>query len=135
MLIAGGNQCLVNAEWSFHAHTIESGISEEPRCNAPGLERGYCSDCGEYIDRVLPALGHSYVDGVCTRCWTYGPLDSREAVLSLSGVQASFSDSDQPWMTSKAGDALVSSNVDVIGTGLTEITFCAESNFTLSFDW
>ncbi len=59
-----------------HVHT--AGRTEDtdivpPTCRQAGSHRRitYCSDCGEIMsDETVtdPALGHNYVDGVCTRC-------------------------------------------------------------------
>ncbi|MBQ7098472.1 MAG: glycoside hydrolase N-terminal domain-containing protein, partial [Oscillospiraceae bacterium] len=52
-------------------HTEEILDAVEPTCNETGLTEGKkCSVCGEIIvaQEVVPALGHDFVDGKCTRC-------------------------------------------------------------------
>ena len=39
-----------------------------PTCTESGYEKFECARCGETRKDILPALGHDYVDGVCTRC-------------------------------------------------------------------
>ena len=47
--------------------------SKEATCIEDGLTEGsHCSRCNEIIKRqeIIPALGHNYINGVCTRCHT-----------------------------------------------------------------
>ena len=37
-------------------------------CTQDGLNRHVCTLCAETVDVIVPALGHDYADGVCTRC-------------------------------------------------------------------
>lgn len=49
-------------DYSYRSDTIY------PTCTEGGYTEHFCS-CGEkYTDAQKPALGHSFVDGVCTRC-------------------------------------------------------------------
>ena len=57
----------------------------EPTCTSSGLTQGsHCSACGEVLvaQRVVPALGHSYVDGFCIRCDEIDP-DLLETLLDV----------------------------------------------------
>ncbi len=40
----------------------------EPTCIAQGYTKYTCDVCGDSVDNVLPALGHNFVNAVCTRC-------------------------------------------------------------------
>ena len=54
-----------------------------PTCTESGLDVGLvCGTCGKVIwaQETLPALGHNFVDGICTRC---GLTDSRPASQGL----------------------------------------------------
>ena len=42
-----------------------------PTCTEGGYTTYTCTKCGEsYVDDEIPALGHDFVNGVCTRCGT-----------------------------------------------------------------
>ena len=52
-------------------HAIETDPAKEPTCTETGLTEGkHCSVCGEVFvaQEEIPALGHDYVNGECTRC-------------------------------------------------------------------
>jgi len=56
-----------------------------PTCTQAGYTAGvYCPDCEEYISghEVLPATGHSYVDGICSGC---GVSEDGTVVPQLKG--------------------------------------------------
>ena len=51
-----------------HAHNYTS-IVTAPTCTAQGYTTHTCTGCGySYKDNYVDALGHNYVDFVCTRC-------------------------------------------------------------------
>ena len=55
-----------------HEHTKEE--SREATCTIGGYERTVCLDCGaELMGTSEPALGHSYLNGTCTRCGAADP--------------------------------------------------------------
>ena len=44
-------------------------VSENmPTCTESATVQSYCSDCGYSDSKVLPPLGHDFVNGICTRC-------------------------------------------------------------------
>ncbi len=44
-------------------------VSENmPTCTESATIQSYCSDCGYSDSKVLPPLGHDFVNGICTRC-------------------------------------------------------------------
>ena len=49
---------------SYSAWTIEV----EPDCVNAGTKTRTCSKCKEKDVQSIPALGHNFVDGVCTVC-------------------------------------------------------------------
>lgn len=56
-------------------HTCEFGEWSEvlaTTCTEPGKERRTC-ECGEFEEREVAALGHDYVDGICSRCGEADP--------------------------------------------------------------
>ncbi len=52
-----------------HEHTFGAWeVVTSATCTEEGEERRACSGCGAVEARPVPALGHDYVYGVCTRC-------------------------------------------------------------------
>ena len=53
-----------------HEHTHEYKIEVvPPACEEEGRTEYTCAVCGNiYVSDIIEALGHDYVDGVCTRC-------------------------------------------------------------------
>ena len=59
-----------------HVHTEKTLPAKEATCTEPGLTEGkVCEECGEPLvaQKEIPALGHDYKDGVCTRCGAKDP--------------------------------------------------------------
>ncbi|MBE6927065.1 MAG: hypothetical protein E7467_01015 [Ruminococcaceae bacterium] len=50
-------------------HTwVDGEVIKEATCTEAGEMATICSVCGEKGTKEIPALGHDYVDGVCSRC-------------------------------------------------------------------
>ena len=69
---------------------------KDASCTASGYEKVYCADCGELLsETVFNALGHNYVNGICTRCGAKD-LNSQPSPVDCDGGEAcpaySFSD-------------------------------------------
>ena len=65
-------RCEVAVGTPAHVHSYTAVVTA-PTCAVQGYTTYTCS-CGEYYyDGYVPALGHSYVDGVCTRCGASRP--------------------------------------------------------------
>lgn len=65
-------RCEVAVGTPAHVHSYTAVVTA-PTCAVQGYTTYTCS-CGEYYyDDYFPALGHSYVDGVCTRCGASRP--------------------------------------------------------------
>ena len=68
--IGNGNDCLTGANIHFmdqHTHSYAAVVTA-PTCTSDGYTTYSCS-CGErYKADFIDALGHNYVDGICTRC-------------------------------------------------------------------
>lgn len=57
-------------------HNTELTGKKEPTCTEPGYTGDWkCSDCGTVVEKgeEIPALGHNFVDGKCTRCGAEDP--------------------------------------------------------------
>ncbi len=50
-----------------HTHTYVESITTPATCTEPGVKTFTC-ECGESYTEAIEALGHDYVDGICTRC-------------------------------------------------------------------
>lgn len=104
--ILPGNTIDLYAVWQekTHAHTMEHHTRQDATClNTGNIEYWFCTDCGMYyLDAdatiettaeavILPALGHNYVNGTCTRCSAKDPNaaepDPNAAVVSVAPVR------------------------------------------------
>ena len=55
-------------------HTWNEGtVTAQPGCEASGVKTYTCSVCGQTKTEEIPALGHSYAGGTCTRCGAADP--------------------------------------------------------------
>ena len=126
------------------AHTAHEHNWEEATCEEPKT----CSICGETEGE---ALGHTYVDGVCSECGAKEPAQGGEQTTTLSFAdvanRTSFSTNEQVWKqngiiltnnkgssTSNVGDYsnparfYKSSNITITAPGnITQIVFTANS--------
>ena len=69
-------------------------LSKQPTCTEPGYNETEvrCNRCGEVLSRLtadIPALGHNYENGVCTRCGEKDPSAARS--IKLLAIGNSFS--------------------------------------------
>lgn len=55
-----------------HKHNYTEKITKEPTCTEAG-EKTFTCDCGDSYTEVIPATGHSYVDGECEHCHEKDP--------------------------------------------------------------
>ena len=54
-----------------HVHNVVTDEAVEPTCTIEGKTEGsHCSVCNEVLklQEIIPALGHNFKDGICTRC-------------------------------------------------------------------
>lgn len=66
--------------------TIMDMTKTHPTCTEPGLKENWCYDCNKFLGtETLPALGHDYVGGKCTRCGESDP-NYVEEVSSIDGL-------------------------------------------------
>lgn len=93
------NRCHAEENESIPAagHTYVNTPGKEATCTEDGVTAGkYCSVCEEVFEEVtvLPALGHNFVDGKCTRCGEKQPvtegldftLSSDKTYYTLTGI-------------------------------------------------
>ena len=97
-----------------HTHTPGDWIvDKEPTCTEKGSRHQVCAECGETIDAVeIPALGHNYVDGTCTRCGAadpdYTPPTPSGETYRIEGDYIYFGRYPQTDVTASMGTTLTS---------------------------
>ena len=56
-------------EKDYCSHNWKDGeILLQPTCTTTGKKQVVCEICGKLLEVEIPALGHNYVNRVCTRC-------------------------------------------------------------------
>ena len=56
-------------EKDYCSHNWKDGETLlEPTCTEAGKKQKVCENCGKLLEVEIPALGHNYVNRVCTRC-------------------------------------------------------------------
>ena len=66
-------------------HTYQA-VATPPTCLEDGFTTYTCSKCGDsFVDDKVPALGHDYKNGVCTRCGEQDP-NAEPVVPTLLGI-------------------------------------------------
>ena len=56
-------------EGDFCSHIWKDGETLlEPTCTVAGKKQKVCENCGKLLEVEIPALGHNFVNGTCTRC-------------------------------------------------------------------
>ena len=85
----------MNSSTCEHKTTREERT--EPTCIKDGALKIFCAECNRKLsEEVLPALGHNYVNGVCSRC---GREETPE--LPLSDYVAIFNEASGKVMTTE----------------------------------
>ncbi len=110
-------------------HAFET-VTVKATCTQEGTATDTCSLCGDMQIRILPALGHSYVDGICGTCGDvqligqgqcgtnlFWKLDARGTLtVSGTGVMWMFSESSPaPWSGLEVRNAVLEDGVEDIG--------------------
>ena len=66
------------------AHDYDSAVTA-PTCTVKGYTAYTCRKCGAvYVDDEVPALGHNYVNSICTRCGAPDPNAKHEDICPSS---------------------------------------------------
>lgn len=76
-----------------HSHSYTSSVTTAATCTTAGV-RTYTCSCGRSYTQSIPATGHNYVDGVCTRCGAADP--SYRPNVTLESISASYFGGDVP---------------------------------------
>ena len=80
----------MNYVMEFRGHTPSGAVTEleAATCEKLGLAQFDCSECGNTIQSRIPALGHSFSGGICSRCGEIDPEysgETSEGVYRLAG--------------------------------------------------
>ena len=67
-----------------------------PDCTNAGEQQSTCSVCGDVKTETVTALGHNYVDGICSVCGEELPLEAT-IDFSTTGQRTEYSTSTQKW--------------------------------------
>ena len=74
----------INGTITVHVHEYTDEVTS-PTCTEQGYTTHTCV-CGDsYIDSYTPALGHYYIDGICTRCGATDPDYIPDPDLTIYG--------------------------------------------------
>ena len=94
---------LTGEKAAAHEHSFgEWIVTTAPTCTEKGVETRSC-ECGETEIREIEALGHDFVDGVCTRCGAAQPTAS-EKLTGITG-EGSSTDTSEPAFDKSVGNA------------------------------
>lgn len=109
-------------------HTnVETKIIEDATCTKAGKEQTICSDCGFTENANIPALGHNYVDGFCSRCDEAEP-ESYEGRYYIATKRSS---GNYFYMNNLLGSASTK-RYQAVDSGLTTLPTFIDTNNALS---
>ena len=99
LTIPAKDNCYNNGTWSYINtcdHSYTESITTAPTCEKNGVKTFTCSACGDSYTQAIPALGHSYVGGICGTCgqkepctthsWDNGKVTT-EKTCTVDGVK------------------------------------------------
>ncbi len=142
------NSCGNGYSYENDAHRWNDGEEVAPLCTDEGRIIYTCLECGNTKVEMIPPTGHkrgSLISATETY-WVYSCLngdhiyieykDPRMCAMFLTGVRASFTDSDDHlWVSSENDSATGCNSIKTSDTSRTTVTFTSDRDFTLSFDY
>lgn len=75
-------------EEDTHIHSYTATLTPPATCTTAG-QRTYICTCGDSYTETIPALGHHYVDGICSVCGAKDPDYGEE--VTMIGITAAYS--------------------------------------------
>ena len=136
-------------------HQNINEITEEATCTEAGTATLTCTVCGDTSTETIPALGHNYVDGVCSVCGAEQPAEG-DATLTFdtTSKRTEYSTSVQVWeengikftnnkgsSTSNIGNfanpvrLYKSSTITIEHSGMTQIVFaCTSADYATALE-
>ncbi len=129
-----------------HTHTMEHHTRKDATClNTGTVEYWLCTDCGKYYldanaanettaeKTILPALGHNYVNGTCTRCSAKDPNaaepDPNAAVVSVVPVRGKAGQTVEIAVTLENNPGFADLGIEIsYDTGVMQLTNVTPNN-------
>ena len=98
-----------------------TSVVTPPTCTEGGYTTHTCTKCGEsYVDNEIAALGHDFVDGVCTRCGAYAMKVTfwcgEGVTVTVHKTQAADSEAFENATTAYPRDS-ATGEIDITGNG------------------
>lgn len=69
---------------STHSHSYSRTVIYEPTCEDSGYAIDECVICGFRQEVNIPAPGHDYIDGVCSRCGKQNPNQANSLIAYIA---------------------------------------------------
>ena len=79
--------CACFTACEMHTHEYQYSVTKEATCEFSGISYGYCS-CGKTDEKVIPALGHTFKNDVCSVCGFNRLSDHVHTVVIDEGLPA-----------------------------------------------
>ena len=70
------HQCGYAVVYNACAHSWSTTVTKAATCTKAGVKTLTCSNCGDTKTETIAALGHNYVNGVCSNCGQNEPCTS-----------------------------------------------------------
>ena len=118
-----------------HTCSYEGTVTKEATCEEAG-EMTYACTCGESNTEVMPALGHEYAEGKCTRCGAADPVAEVQAMIeALPTSFATQAEVDNFWDVTAAEldaaiEALTAEQQEQLDTARYDAAIDAAAAFT-----
>lgn len=72
---------------SSHTHSYTETVTTEPTCTTEGVKTFTC-ECGDSYAEAIPATGHDYVNGICSRCGVIDPEGANWYIIQRTTLEA-----------------------------------------------
>lgn len=133
--------CAHNGEWNYDANnnvqvpykSYQYRVIKDATCRQQGQGEYYCNDCGYRQSEIIYEHGHSYSDGVCTRCgYIYNMHVNSYTQTQFKKVFTVSNATKTPFaMFTQSYDCITTTNKTANSTAT--LTFTAKSDIIISF--